>query len=222
MQQKGSVTSKQKDYLQQEWLNLLSNFQVEAHLTQELWEELQNYYSEKHRAYHNPHHLYDIFIKLEKQKEQINDLPAIQFAIWYHDIIYQPLSKQNEEKSAMLCAKRLDEMGFESSFKEKVFKLICSTKRHDLEAWESKADQTDNAILLDLDLSILGTDQKSYQSYIQQIRQEYKIVPTFLYQRGRKKVLRHFLEQDRIFKTALFFEQYEQVARENIAMELEG
>lgn len=42
-----------------------------------------------------------------------------------------------------------------------------------------------------------------------------------MYNRGRKKALKHFLEMDRIFKTDYFFQKYENQARINLQKELE-
>lgn len=213
--------NKNLDFLKTSFDQHLSIFQIEKSALHTLWDEIVSYYSQRHRAYHNLNHLYDIFTKLESHHSSIQDLPALQLAIWYHDIIYQALSKQNEIKSAMLCSKRLKENNIGSDYREKVFKLITSTKSHIVEDWKTKAEKKDNAYLLDLDLSILGGDKKQYELYTQQIRKEYKFVPSILYNRGRKKVLNHFLKMERIFKTDYFYEKYEKRAIENIKRELE-
>jgi len=211
-----------EEQLKNRWLNLLTNYQLEPTLEEKLWLEIVQHYTASYRAYHNLHHLQDLFTKSELIQTAIKDHHAIQFTIWYHDIIYQSLSKQNEVKSALLCSKRLKEMGFPTAFKEKVFKLICSTKAHQVEAWDTSDDKMDNAYLLDLDLSILGTDWTAYQHYTQQVRQEYRFVPAMLYRHGRRKVLKHFLAMEQIFKTDYFYEQYEVQARENMSRELEA
>ncbi|HXL55890.1 MAG TPA: hypothetical protein VN958_06525 [Chitinophagaceae bacterium] len=41
-----------------------------------------------------------------------------------------------------------------------------------------------------------------------------------MYNEGRKKVLMHFLEMNRIFKTDEFYNQFEKQARENLKREL--
>ena len=80
---------------------------------------------------------------------------------------------------------------------------------------------SDNAYLLDFDLSILGKDWETYKNYTQQVRQEYKIYPDFLYNPGRKKVLLHFLERETLYFTESYKTQFENKARENIKRELE-
>ena len=210
------------EYLKQRWFELLASFDVDKNIIETFWEEIVQYYSESHRAYHNLHHLYDLFKKFERHQESITDLKAVELAIWYHDIIYDPMSQHNEEKSAIFSAKRLKNLGFNTSLKEKVFKLIRSTKSHDPEGWEKEPDKRDNEFLLDLDLSILGSKSEEYEKYTSQIRREYNIVPSFLYFSGRKKILKNFLVKDRIFKTDLFFKKYEKKARTNIKEEIEA
>jgi len=83
------------------------------------------------------------------------------------------------------------------------------------------SDQEDTNYLLDADLSVLGKDFETYLKYTQNIRKEYSIYPDFLYKPGRKKVLKHFLELESIFKTEYFKEKYEARAKENIAKELQ-
>ncbi len=210
-----------QDLLKARWDKFNSVFKLNASTSKKLWSEIVHHYDDKNRAYHNLEHLEDLFQKMDMYKNELSDKKAIAFSIWYHDIIYNPLSKKNEEKSAAYCIKRLQEIGLSLDFQQKVFKLICSTKTHTFENWKQDADKTDNAFLLDFDLSILGSDPKTYEDYVAKIRKEYKRVPSILYKPGRKKVLQHFLEKDRIFKTDLFYQLYEKKARENIQAELE-
>jgi predicted metal-dependent HD superfamily phosphohydrolase len=71
-----------------------------------------------------------------------------------------------------------------------------------------------------MDLCILGADPIKYVDYCGRIRKEYNIIPDIIYKPGRAKVLKHFLEMERIFKTKHFFQLYEEQARLNIGAEL--
>ena len=82
-------------------------------------------------------------------------------------------------------------------------------------------ENLDNAYLLDLDLSILGTDWEIYNKYTQNIRKEYKIYPDILYKPGRKKVLKHFLERDSLYFTERFKTKFEKQARNNLIQEID-
>jgi len=76
-------------------------------------------------------------------------------------------------------------------------------------------------LFTDADLSILGQSWEVYFTYSKHVRKEYGQYPLFLYKKGRKKVLKHFLDMERIFKTDHFFELYEKHARVNLQRELE-
>jgi predicted metal-dependent HD superfamily phosphohydrolase len=92
---------------------------------------------------------------------------------------------------------------------------ILATKAHVMSA------NHDSNLFTDADLSILGAPADEYMQYTGQIRKEYRYYPDLVYKPGRKKVLRHFLEMERIFKTDYFFAQYEKQARANIETELQ-
>ncbi|MGG7439094.1 HD domain-containing protein [Chryseobacterium arthrosphaerae] len=179
-----------------------------------LWNEIETKYTEKGRYYHNLLHLDNMFLELEAVKDRISRFTLLSFAVFYHDIIYDATSKSNEEKSAVTAEKRLSELGLSHEEIMTVSDQILATKSH------QKSENMDINYLLDADLSVLGKDRETYLVYTQMIRKEYSIYPDFLYKPGRKKVLRHFLELENIFKTEYFRDQYETQAKENIETEL--
>ncbi len=120
----------------------------------------------------------------------------------------------NEEKSALLAIKRLKDLGISESNIQKCSNQILATKGHQI------SDDYDTNLFTDADLSILGKDEKTYQKYCEDIRREFKVFPTFIYRRGRKKVLNHFLSMERIYKTDIFYQQYEEQANRNLKREL--
>jgi predicted metal-dependent HD superfamily phosphohydrolase len=203
------------DWLKTEWYNLISVY-CDASLIEELWTEIETKYTSKTRHYHNLLHIYNMLFQAENLKAEIQDLEAFKLAVWYHDSIYKSHKKDNEEKSAVLAEERLKSFGFNPKRVEIVVNLIVSTKKHQIILKENK----DNAYLLDLDLSILGTDWKTYKRYITNIRKEYNRYPNFMYKPGRKKVLQHFLERETIYFTEPFQNKYEKQARENLKKEI--
>ncbi|WP_228377931.1 HD domain-containing protein [Chryseobacterium luteum] len=156
-----------------------------------------------------------MFLELEGVKHDIENFSAISFSVFYHDIIYDSSSKSNEEKSALYAADRLKKIGLDQDMISKTEAQIIATKSH------QKSDDTDTDYLLDADLSILGKEPAIYFDYTRKIRKEYALYPDFLYKPGRKKVLKHFLELESIFKTRHFREKYEQQAKENLTAELQ-
>lgn len=206
-----------KDWLKKEWYSLVFKYSQDDSLINKLWKELENKYEQKSRYYHNFKHIHNMLVQMKTFEQEITNKDSLRFAIWYHDIIYKSTKKDNEEKSANFAKKRLKLIGFEEKELKIVQNLIISTKSHEL----ILKDNNDNAILLDLDLSILGTDWKTYKLYIQNIRKEYAIYPNFLYKKGRKKVLQHFLERDSLFFTKKYNALFEQQAIENLKKEIE-
>ncbi|REC47217.1 HD domain-containing protein [Chryseobacterium pennipullorum] len=180
-----------------------------------LWKEIEKQYTEKGRHYHNLEHLENMFLELESVKERISDFRVLSFSVFYHDIIYNPTSKSNEEKSALRAAERLSALGLPQNNIQYISDQILATRLH------QKSEHEDTNYLLDADLSILGKDFESYLAYTKMIRKEYSIYPDMLYKPGRKRVLKHFLDLDSIFKTVSFKGKYEIQARRNIEAELQ-
>lgn len=77
-------------------------------------------------------------------------------------------------------------------------------------------------MLVDADLAILGAEPARFEEYEADIRQEYRWVPSFLYRRKRRALLREFLERPAIFCTAGFRQKYEAAARRNLERSLEA
>jgi predicted metal-dependent HD superfamily phosphohydrolase len=201
-------------HLKNQFEQLCSPFTKDQQLMNDLWNEIETRYSEKGRHYHNLLHLENMFRELEEVKVKLSDFTVISFSVFYHDIIYDATSKSNEEKSAVTAEKRLAELHINKDKISIISEQILATKAH------QRSDHEDTNYLLDADLSVLGKDFKTYLEYTQNIRKEYSIYPDFLYKPGRKKVLKHFLQLESIFKTDYFKDKYEAQAKENIAAEL--
>jgi len=195
--------------------DLCLHFTEDRSLIENLWQEIETRYSEKGRYYHDLFHLENMFMELESVKNHISDFFTVSFSVFYHDVIYDSSSKSNEERSASYAVERLHKIGLTPTKISKTESQILATKSH------QKSDDPDTNYLLDADLSILGKDSATYFDYTRKIRKEYALYPDLLYKPGRKKVLKHFLELESIFKTEHFRDKYEQQARENIAAEIQ-
>jgi len=204
-------------WLEKEWIKLSSIYCKDISITNMLWDEIKICYSHKSRYYHNLEHIYNMLLQAEKVKNKIEDFHTLKFAIWFHDIIYKPYKKNNEEKSSNLAKSHLKILNFDEKRTKDVQNLIISTKKHQLILGKND----DNAYLLDFDLSILGADWKTYENYYQNIRKEYKIYPDLLYNPIRKKILNHFLERETLYFTEVYQTKYEIQARANLNKEIE-
>ena len=203
--------------LHKNWLLLSEKYFKNTFEAVILWDKIKKNYSSKNRYYHNLMHIYTMLQKASENKSQIKNYNEVLFAIWFHDIIYIPTSKKNEEKSADFAKFALKNISKENIEIDVIYQLIMSTKSHQIILKEN----TDNAFLLDFDLAILGADWKFYQAYIHNIRKEYKMYPNFLYNPARKKVLLNFLEREHLFFTSKYQKVLEKKARQNLAKEIE-
>lgn len=202
--------------LQQTLTELLYSYHVPEDLCITYWAEIEKYYNNKKRHYHNLTHLENLLEQLSACKSQVKDWDSILFAVYYHDIIYNTLKKDNEERSALLAVKRLTAIRYAPGKCALCSQHILATKSHAI------SKNNDTNLFTDADLSILGAPAETYTAYTKQIRREYSLYPDFMYKPGRKKVLQYFLQMERIFKTTHFYNQYEIQAKENISAELQS
>lgn len=200
--------------LKETFIELLTNYTDNNRLTNELWTEIENYYSDKKRHYHTLQHLDNLLTLLTEIKGEIKNWDTILFTLYYHDIIYNSLKTDNEGKSAELAENRLKQISVSNDKIELCKQQILATKSH------LKSTDSDTNYFTDADLSVLGQDWETYTSYYKNVRKEYSIYPDFVYNSGRKKVLTHFLTMDRIFKTDFFYSEFEMQAKRNLTNEL--
>ncbi len=203
------------NFLLVSWVDMVANFSLPENKNIEIFTLLGTQYKEETRHYHNWQHIKAMIKGLHSYPEEINDTLSIELAIWFHDAIYVPLRKDNESRSAKFFHEQLS-LYLPIERTRKVMGYIEATKNH------SKTTDRDLQIFLDLDLAILGQSKTVYQNYANQVREEFGYVPNFLYKRGRKLVLKSFLDKNTIYQTLFFKEKYEEQARKNIQEELES
>jgi len=180
-----------------------------------LWREIEQQYNQSKRFYHTFTHLQNLLEQLEPLRNQVDDWESVMFALFYHDIVYNVLKKNNEEKSAELAKKRLSQIKVSDPVIQKTVELVLATESHKLH------QSNDINLFTDADLSVLGSDWNAYSVYSRQVRKEYGIYPDLVYKPGRKKVLLYFLGLNNIYKTAFFAGKFENQARSNLRRELE-
>ncbi|NQY10057.1 MAG: hypothetical protein HRT71_11180 [Flavobacteriales bacterium] len=198
------------DSLNSIWKELAGRYSNDEALINECWTELERAYTGSTRHYHNLNHLEFMFEKANNYKDQIEDYDTLLFSIFYHDVVYNSTSSDNEAKSAVLANERLTKLGVPQEKMESCEKQILATKKH-----EDTGDNDTN-FLVDFDLAILGEDQSSFEIYFGNIRKEFSSFPDFIFNMGRKSVIEQFLKMDSIFKTKAFKDSHETQARENL------
>lgn len=172
-------------------------------------------WSEPQRHYHTLAHLEACLAGLDTHRALAAAPAAVETALWFHDAIYDPRGPDNEARSAALAAGVLRSARVADATLAQVERLILATQTH-----EPNDADPDTALLLDLDLAILGAAPAAYQAYAAAIRREYAWVPEADYRRKRAAVLARFLQRPRLYRTALFFARHEAAARANLAAEI--
>ena len=205
-----------KDYLKIIFYKKLSKYSDNTAFINDTFDELMRHYSSDYRQYHGLSHIIKLLRLLEEFKFHIRDEDVVFYAIWFHDAIYSTWRDDNEEKSAFWAKQVLKETSMPPESIEKVVQYIQATRTH-----ESKND-TDLNFFLDFDLSILGSDDIIYDVYTRQIREEFSLMPTFMYKRGRRKVLNGLLQRPHIYHSPVFQQMMEAKARENMQRELKN
>lgn len=201
-------------YLIDNW-NDLTQGMPDRHLTYR--DDLLQRYSSPKRYYHNLQHIKALLLLLDEHKDKLADPQLLGFCIWYHDAVYNVLTKSSELESAKLGRNHLWALRYPTEKISRAYELIVATQTHQL---SPAIDDFDGRFFMDIDLSILAANKDLYLDYAEQVRNEYKVFPSFMYRRGRKKALQHLLSADRIYKTDLFRDKWEQQARANLEMEL--
>lgn len=201
--------------LENTWTTLLRHYDAPNTLSSSLWQEIHKKYSSRGRHYHDLTHLSHLLKELSPIRSSLHDWHAIRFSIYYHDIIYNARRSDNEEKSALLAGRRMQELAVPPATIEKTLHIIRATRQH------LQSPDGDTNYFLDADLSTLGQPWEVYRQYFKNIRKEYSIYPDLLYIPGRRKVLNHFLDMPRIFKTEYFSSKYEEMAKANLRQELQ-
>ena len=200
--------------LKQVFIQLVNKYVSNESIPVSFWNEIEKKYNSAGRYYHTTTHLEKLIDELNSYKHLIADWDTLLFSVFYHDIIYNVLKSNNEESSAELAVKRLSITKFPVVRIDSCKEQILATKSHLF------SNNEDTNLLTDADLSVFGQPPDVYEQYCSQIRKEYSTYPGIVYKPGRKKVLIHFLNMEKIFKTSFFYNKYELQARANLESEL--
>lgn len=187
-----------------------------ADLPQGLAEELRRRHAEPQRAYHDWTHVAALLAWHAERAGHLHDLLAVRLAILFHDAVYDPRAKDNEEQSALLLEQVMAGHCDPASL-ARAARMIRATAGHQLPEDLDPADQADAAEFLDMDLAILGAAAVHFDRYEAQVRAEYAHVPDHLFAAGRAAILESFLARPVLYFSAWGREKFEAAARANLA-----
>ena len=190
------------------WQRLMAAWQISENA--KTFDNLLAAYDEGHRKYHNSFHLDAVLTQLDKVESLLNKPHEVELALWFHDAIYQPFSKSNEKDSADWAVAFLTENKVSEKACQRVFDLVMVTQHNAL------PKSSDEEYLIDIDLTILGSQPKVFAQFEQDVRAEYKLVPYLIYRKKRGAILQGFLDRPRLYFSDFFYNAYEKQARENL------
>ena len=173
-------------------------------------EPLMACYSEPHRHYHTLEHL-DACLRHFADLHTFAERPhEVELALWFHDAIYQVGAGNNELRSADWAREVLLAAGGATDAADRIHAAILVT-RH-----EQAAQTTDQQLLLDADLAILGAAPAAFDRYERQIVLEYQSIASAAFRSNRRRILQGFLDRPRIYHSEPFLATRETQARANL------
>ena len=176
------------------------------------WQEILEHYTKKWKYYHNLNHIYSFVELFEKYNNNIQNYKSeFLISIFFHDIIYIPSRNDNEDESMNLFNKFYSETNPKNLNKEKVIEFISETKNHTLNIIHNNEELN---YFLDMDMHILS--EENWEDYENKIRKEYPYLSEIEYKNGRIKFLQSCLNKEKIYRTKIFYDAFEQKARSNI------
>lgn len=183
------------------------------------WDILTKLYGEPHRAYHTLSHVGACIERIDLNLCNVLGsraaLDTVELALFFHDAVYVPADKRNEELSAGLLRALGPIVVRGEGRVERACVAILATRNHD-----AVVDDEIAQFVVDIDLSILGEELLVYDRYAGSIRKEYAAVSDDAWRVGRSGFLAEMLARKRIFQTEWGRKQFEASARRNMQQEL--
>lgn len=176
--------------------------------------ELLQRWSEPHRAYHDLRHLLRVLESIDLLTDA-REHPELVAAAWFHDAVHEGRAGHDEQRSADLALDRLTTAGWARDKAHRVAELVLVTVDH------SPADSDHDAqLLVDADLAILGTDERTYAEYAAAVRREYAHVSDVDFAAARCEILAALLTKQPLFHSARAVALWETTARHNVLREI--
>jgi predicted metal-dependent HD superfamily phosphohydrolase len=167
-------------------------------------EKIIQHMTEPHRVYHNLNHAIEVawlgYGSRGLLDSNIKDLLFHYFASFYHDIIYVPGNKDNEQKSANMFVDDMMLLGYKEMNKEDfsdVYTAIIQSADH----FNSKHYSTDRVgRFLDYDIWGLGSEPEQYVINSQKLRLEFTDVSDEDWRKGRMEWIDKALDAPSIYR----------------------
>jgi predicted metal-dependent HD superfamily phosphohydrolase len=162
------------------------------------------------RHYHTLHHLAACLHELDAARAVAERPAEVELALWFHDAIYRTYRNDNEERSANWAERFLASRHAAPETISRVTHMVRATAHGAAEL------AGDVALVVDIDLSILGQPEAVYDEFERNVRKEYWWVSKKRYRTARREILQSFLARPTIYCWQPFRQRYEASARRNL------
>lgn len=174
-----------------------------------VYKALTAFYGEAHRHYHTLRHIEHCLIEFDQAAALMDDADAVEMALWFHDVIYQPKAADNERRSAEWYRQAAAGSG-SAVFQQKVCDLILATTHR------RPPTQDDARFIVDIDLSSFGLPWERCERDGRRIRAEFAGLDDARYYPNHLRFLRSLRRRPTLFRTEFFQRRYESIARANL------
>ncbi len=162
---------------------------LKKYYSEEKIEDILKRWNEPHRYWHNTDHLKEVLYRIDKLNS-INDMEyeILVISAFFHDIVYNPQKKNNENKSIELFQKYSPKLppGYMSS----VIKIIKNSANYP----EISLDKLSVMFWVMDNDPIINKNFENFKDYEDKIKKEYGFVPTPTYKRERLKFLSKYID----------------------------
>ena len=175
------------------------------------FDEVQARYLESHRRYHTPVHIAHCLQQFDAASGLMDDANAVELAVWYHDVVYDLGVDDNEARSAELFARH-----GAGELSDQLIETVCELIMTTMHLCSVPAT-TDQAYLVDIDLSSFGLPREQFLRDSVAVREEFPDIPDAEFYPKQYEFLGALLSREHFCFTEFFLKRHEDQARENIS-----
>ena len=175
---------------------------------------LSEKYREPWRSYHNLNHILKCLNHFDECKGHAHFPDAIEFAIWFHDCIYEVGADNNEVLSREWFLGQSDGH-LVSELRMVVAILIMDT------SLRSVPETSDGRLLADIDLTSFGLPWDEYMEDSKAVQTEQMCNDNSGSDSGKIKFLKSLSAKGSIYYSSYYLEHFEETAKQNIRNHLQ-
>nr|WP_244109081.1 hypothetical protein [Burkholderia anthina] len=174
---------------------------------EEVYRMLARSYTAPARHYHTLVHVRRCLREFDLARDMIPEPDAVELALWFHDVIFVPGAKDNEQRSADWFRRQADGR---IRACEHICAMILATTHVGI------AEEPDTRFVCDIDLAVLGAARSRFREDGRRLRAERPDLDDRAYDLHERTILRGLLLRPRIYLTDFFYTRCERQARRNL------